>query len=51
MLDDDHPDAKKLRSWGMGYFKRNYFRGWQHNDGCWLHGGSTYNVAFVVMPT
>ena len=35
---DDHPEAEKLRSWGMGYFKRNYFRAWQHNDGAWMHG-------------
>jgi hypothetical protein len=51
VLDDDHPDAKTLRAWGMGYFKKNFFRGWQHNDGCWLHGGAAYNVAFIVMPT
>ena len=48
VLDDDHPEARKLRSWGMGYTKRNYFRGWQHNGGCWLHGGSSYNVALVL---
>ncbi|MFO7898485.1 MAG: hypothetical protein R6V58_05435 [Planctomycetota bacterium] len=47
-LDDDHPQATKLRSWGMGYYKRNYFRGWQHNGGCWLHGGSSYNIALVL---
>jgi len=48
VLDDDHPQAKKLRSWGMGYYKNNYFRGWQHNGGCWLHGGSSYNIGLVL---
>jgi len=47
---DDHPEALKLRSWGMGYFKKNYFRAWQHNDGCWMHGGSSYNIG-LIMPT
>lgn len=45
---DDHPDAAKLRSWGMGYFKRNYFRAWQHNDGAWMHGGSSYNIGMIM---
>jgi hypothetical protein len=48
VLDDDHPQATTLRSWGMGYCKRNYFRGWQHNGGCWLHGGSSYNIGLVL---
>jgi hypothetical protein len=47
-LDDDHPEAKKLRSWSMGYFKRNYFRAWQHNDGAWMHGGSAYNIGLIM---
>lgn len=45
---DDHPEAEKLRSWGMGYFKRNYFRAWQHNDGAWMHGGSSYNIGMIM---
>ena len=45
---DDHPDATKLRSWGMGYFKKNYFRAWQHNDGSWMHGGSSYNIGLIM---
>ena len=48
VLDDDHPEAKKLRAWAMGYWKKNYFRAWQHNDGCWLHGGSSYNIALIL---
>jgi len=48
VLDDDHPEAKKLRSWGMGYFKKNYFRAWQHNDGAWMHGGSSYNIGLIM---
>jgi hypothetical protein len=45
---DDHPEAVKLRSWGMGYFKRNYFRAWQHNGGAWMHGGSSYNIGMIM---
>lgn len=45
---DDHPEAAKLRSWGMGFFKRNYFRAWQHNDGAWMHGGSSYNIGMIM---
>ena len=45
---DDHPEAEKLRAWGMGYFKKNYFRGWQHNDGSWMHGGSAYNIGMIM---
>ncbi len=45
---DDHPNAAKLRSWGMGYFKKNYFRAWQHNDGAWMHGGSAYNIGMIM---
>lgn len=48
VLDDDHPQALKLRSWGMGYFKRNYFRAWQHNDGAWMHGGRSYNIGMIM---
>jgi len=45
---DDHPEAVKLRRWGMGYFKRNYFRAWQHNGGSWMHGGSAYNIGMIM---
>lgn len=45
---DDHPQTEKLRSWGMGYFKKNYFRAWQHNDGSWMHGGSAYNIGLIM---
>lgn len=45
---DDHPEAEKLRRWGMGYFKKNYFRAWQHNDGSWMHGGSSYNIGLIM---
>jgi hypothetical protein len=45
---DDHPEAVKLRRWGMGYFKKNYFRAWQHNDGSWMHGGSAYNIGMIM---
>lgn len=45
---DDHPEAIKLRRWGMGYFKKNYFRAWQHNDGSWMHGGSSYNIGLIM---
>lgn len=45
---DDHPDAVKLRRWGMGYFKKNYFRAWQHNGGSWMHGGSSYNIGLIM---
>jgi hypothetical protein len=48
VLDDDQPQARKLRSWGMGYFKRNYFRAWQHNGGAWMHGGSSYNIGMIM---
>ncbi|WP_321494676.1 hypothetical protein [uncultured Desulfobacter sp.] len=45
---DDHPDASKLRQWGMGYFLKNYFRAWHHNDGAWMHGGSAYNIGLII---
>jgi len=45
---DDHPEAAKLRRWAMGYFKKNYFRAWQHNDGAWMHGGSSYNIGLIM---
>ncbi len=48
VLDDDHPEARKLRRWGMGYFKKDYFRAWQHNDGAWMHGGSSYNIGMIM---
>ena len=48
VLDDNHPEVEKLRRWGMGYFKRNYFRAWQHNDGAWMHGGASYNIGLIM---
>ena len=45
---DDHPDASRLRQWGMGYFKKNYFRAWHYNDGAWMHGGSAYNIGLIM---
>ena len=41
-LHGDHPDARKFISWGMGYFKRNFFRGWQRTGGGWQGGGHAY---------
>jgi hypothetical protein len=48
VLDEEHPEARRLRSWGIGYFTRNYLRSWQHNGGAWLHGGSSYNVGMIM---
>jgi hypothetical protein len=48
VLDDDHPEAGKLRSWGLGYLIRNYFRSRRHNGGAWLHDGSSYNVGLMM---
>lgn len=45
-LHGEHPDAEKLLRWGVGYFVKNYFRGWQRLGGRW----SDYFVGSRQMP-
>jgi hypothetical protein len=55
-LHGEHPDAERLLRWGVGYFRKNYFRGWQRLGGrCrgWQRLGgrwSDYHGACVTMP-
>ena len=46
VLRGEHPDAEKLLRLGVGYFMKNYFRGWQRLGGRW----SDYHVASNQMP-
>jgi len=46
-LYGEHPEAEKLIRWGMGYFLKNYCRGWERLGGRW--GG--YWGAARTMPT
>ena len=46
VLHGEHPDAEKLLRWGVGYFVKNYFRGWERLGGRW----SDYFVGPRLMP-
>ncbi len=46
VLHGEHPDADKLLRMGVGYFMKNYFRGWQRLGGRW----SDYHTASRQMP-
>ncbi|KKL09252.1 hypothetical protein LCGC14_2567720, partial [marine sediment metagenome] len=47
VLHGEHPDAEKLLRLSVGYFVKNYFRGWQRLGGRW----SDYFVGPRLMPT
>ena len=46
VLHGEHGDAEKLLRWGVGYFVKNYFRGWRRLGGRW----SDYYVGPRLMP-
>ena len=46
VLHGEHPDAEKLLRWSVGYFVKNYFRGWRRLGGRW----SDYYVGPRQMP-
>jgi heparin/heparan-sulfate lyase len=46
VLHGEHPDAEKLLRWAVGYFVKNYFRGWRRLGGRW----SDYYIGSRQMP-
>jgi len=44
VLAGEHPEANRLLSWGIGYFKAAYLPGWQYTGGGWMGGGQSYSA-------